>query len=221
MKIVQLMIQQNTNIQIFQQLEQVMQLMKGVYWTLWIFNINNQNVYKYSPKIIIGILILDGFEIYENKELRENLLLDYLEGTMICRNDILFNLYRPFSLKLKITRIDLTIKLRDYLNSKKIRTLGLYKLNDFQNHGDLETIFQDFSYLVLIFIVNIIILEHYFKFAKESNQNCKKKFLLKSNQSLWVLISLFNQKAQITMQEFSFLQSCLNSFQFQKVVYQE
>ncbi|CAD8122018.1 unnamed protein product [Paramecium sonneborni] len=80
-------------------------------------NIPPNNQLEFS----VGIWKLDswdseGFEIYANDILLENLILSYHDGTMICRSVIWEDLLVPISKKFQISQHELTIKLKDKLN---------------------------------------------------------------------------------------------------------
>ncbi|CAD8202397.1 unnamed protein product [Paramecium pentaurelia] len=130
MKIVQLMIQRITNIQIFQQLEQVMQLKKGVYWTLRILKIIDQNVYKYSPKqqLEFGNQKIElQMDFKYMKITNQQKIFCWIASKVQRYVETKFGLIYlgQFHQKFQIARTDLTIKLRDYINSKKIRMIQI------------------------------------------------------------------------------------------------
>ncbi|CAD8145675.1 unnamed protein product [Paramecium pentaurelia] len=172
----------------------------------------------------IGIWKLDswdieGFEIYANDVLIENLLLNLNEGTFICRNDIWQDLLKPLSLKFQITGTDLTIKLKDNLNSNSWP----------EDLWDESWGFRDYILRLSVPCVNFFSECNYTGTLFQICQGEQSKlqnyipFEIKSilmGPGIIVKLKGPNYFAGV-LQEFTTSQSCLNSYKFPKVVYSE
>ncbi|CAD8187666.1 unnamed protein product [Paramecium octaurelia] len=169
--------------------------LKLINGSLWILNHGDQDIYECPPNNLIefqvGIWKLDswdmeGFEIYANDVQIENLKLNFPDGTMICRNEIWKDLLQPLSFKLQIAGTDLTIKLKDNIQTDS----WLEDLLD-ESWG-----FRDFILRLAIPCVYLYSECNYtgalFQICQGENLNYKTKFLLKSNQYLWGLEYLQN-----------------------------
>ncbi|CAD8166280.1 unnamed protein product [Paramecium pentaurelia] len=172
----------------------------------------------------VGIWKLDswdseGFEIYANEVKIENLILSLNEGEMICRSDIWQDLLQPLTLKFQITGNDLTIKLKDNLNSNSW----------YEDLWDESWGFRDFILRLAIPCVN---------FYSECNytgtlfQICQGEQSKLQNQIPFEIKSILMGPGIIVkfkgpnyfagvLQEFTSSQPCLNGYQFPKVLYEE
>ncbi|CAD8117272.1 unnamed protein product [Paramecium primaurelia] len=172
----------------------------------------------------VGIWKLDswdkeGFEIYANEVQIENLILNYDDGTMICRTEFWQDLLQPLSLKFQITGTDLTIKLKDNLNSNSW----------FEDLNDESWGFRDIILRLAVTCVNFYSECNYNGMLLQICQGEQKKL---QNQIPFEIKSILMGPGIIVklkgpnyfegvLQEFSSSWTCLNSFQFPKVIYQE
>ncbi|CAD8189188.1 unnamed protein product [Paramecium pentaurelia] len=82
---------------------------------------------NHGLELQVGIWKLDswdseGFEIWANDQLIENLIYTGPKGNTICRNEIFQDQFTHLKLKFQITEEDLTIKFKDKLNTMAIES---------------------------------------------------------------------------------------------------
>ncbi|CAD8205820.1 unnamed protein product [Paramecium pentaurelia] len=161
----------------------------------------------------------EGFEIYANNVLIKNLILGNEAGTQICRNNIFSDFLYTFSQKMILTGTDLTIKLKDNLNSASY----------YEDLLDESWGFRDFILRLSVPCVNFYDECNYTGTLFQICQGEQSKlqnyipFEIKSilmGPGIIVKLKDKNYFAGV-LQEFTTSQSCLNGYKFPKVLYSE
>ncbi|CAK69836.1 unnamed protein product (macronuclear) [Paramecium tetraurelia] len=172
----------------------------------------------------VGIWKLDswdseGFQIFANNVEIENLKLSFHDGTMMCRNEIWEDLFQPLSFRLKITGTDLTIKLKDNLQTDTW----------FEDLWDESWGFRDFILRLAVPCVNFYSECNYtgalFQICQGEKSKLQNEIPIEIKSILMgpgIIVKLKspNYFAGV-IQEFTSSQPCLMAYQFPKVIYQE
>ncbi|CAD8156943.1 unnamed protein product [Paramecium octaurelia] len=156
----------------------------------------------------------EGFEIYANDGLLENLIIQFGKGAFACRNENYQDSLEPLSFKFSLIGTDLTIKLKDNLDQDLwdeswglrdiILRLAVPCVNFYSECNYTGTLFQ-------ICQGEQSKLQNYIPFEIKS---------ILMGPGIIVKLKGPNYFAGL-LQEFTSSQSCLNGFQFPKVMYQE
>ncbi|CAD8169673.1 unnamed protein product [Paramecium pentaurelia] len=160
----------------------------------------------------------EGFQIYANDVQIENLVLGNYDGTGLCRNNMWEDLLKPLTLKFQITGTDLTIKLKDNLNS-----------NPGEDLMDESWGFRDFILRLSIPCVNFYSECNYvgtlFQICQGEQSKLQNYIPFEIKSILMgpgVIVKIKDPKYfSGVLQQLTSSQPCLISYQFPKVVYQE
>ncbi|CAD8207686.1 unnamed protein product [Paramecium octaurelia] len=165
---------------------------------------------------------MEGLEFYANDIQLESLYLNLHDGTMICRNDIWEDQYTPVIRKFKISGTDLTIKIKDNLQTQNWGP-GL------ENFWDESWGFRD---VILSLAVPCVSFYSECNYAGTLFQICKGEqskmlddipFEIKSIQmgpGIIVKLKGPNYFGGV-LQEITASTSCLDAFQFPNVILKE
>ncbi|CAD8214879.1 unnamed protein product [Paramecium octaurelia] len=156
----------------------------------------------------------EGFEIYVNNELLENLVIQFGKGAMICRNELYEDSLEPLSFKFSIIGSDLIIKIKDNLD---------------QDLSDESWGIRDFVLRLKVPCVNFYSECNYTGTLLQICQGEQSKlqnYIPFEIKSIWMGSGIIVQLKgpnffDGVLQEFTSSQSCLDGFQFPKVIYQE